>query len=298
VTTEELNTLLTALYVLIDDHLPKTRWLGRPPRLSDSELVCLSVAQVLLGFHSEARWIRFAHAHLRPMFPYLPQRPAYNKRLRAARPQIQQAIRLLAQHSDLWQDPVWITDSTPVECGRSRDTVRRSALAGWAGYGYCASHSRWFWGLRLHLVCTPAGLPITWALATPKVDEREVLAALIENEPGLARERPGLLILADKGYVSAELDRFLDQYDITLLRPSYRNCRPRPGQALLKPVRQLIESVNDTLKGQLGLEQHGGRTVEGVAVRVAQRVLALAAAVWHNFPTGQAVSRSLTAFDH
>jgi hypothetical protein len=298
VTTEELNTLLTALYVLVDDHLPKTRWLGRPPRLSDSELVCLAVAQVLLGFHSEARWIRFAQAHLLPMFPDLLQRPAYNKRLRAARPQIQQVIRVLAQHSDLWQDPVWITDSTPVECGRSRDTARRSALAGWAGYGYCASHSRWFWGLRLHLVCTPAGLPITWALATPKVDEREVLAALIETEPDLAHDRPGLLILADKGYVSAELDRFLDQYGITLLRPSYRNCKPRPGQALLKPIRQLIESVNDTLKGQLGLEQHGGRTIEGVAARVSQRILAMTCAIWHNRTTGQPLTRSLIAYDH
>ncbi len=67
---------------------------------------------------------------------------------------------------------------------------------------------------------------------------------------------------------------------------------------MLKKVRQLIESVNDTLKGQLDLEQHGGRTIEGVAVRVAQRVLALAAAIWHNFQTGQATKRSLTAFDH
>ena len=51
-------------------------------------------------------------------------------------------------------DDVWLVDSTPIECGRSRDTAKRSALAGWAAYGWCASHSRWFWGLRLHLVCT------------------------------------------------------------------------------------------------------------------------------------------------
>ena len=67
---------------------------------------------------------------------------------------------------------------------------------------------------------------------------------------------------------------------------------------MLKKVRQLIESVNDTLKGQLDLEQHGGRTFEGIAVRVAQRVLALTAAVWFNFRNGNDVSRSLTAFDH
>ncbi|WP_099899632.1 IS982 family transposase [Streptomyces sp. TLI_171] len=297
-TTEELDTLLTALYVQIDDHLPRTRWLGRPPRLTDSELVCLAVAQALLGFHSEARWIRFARAHLRGMFPHLPERPGYNKRLRAARPLLQQAVRELARATDLWADPVWVTDSTPVECGRSRDTVRRSALAGWAGYGYSRSHSRWFWGLKLHLVCTPAGLPVTWALASPKVDEREVLAALVETEPDLVRERPGLLILADKGYVSAELDRFLEQFGAQLLRPSYRNRTPRAGEGLLKSVRQLIESVNDTLKGQLGLEQHGGRTIEGVGARVGQRLLAMTCAIWHNRATGHPVTRSLIAYDH
>ncbi|MFF7216152.1 IS982 family transposase, partial [Streptomyces sp. NPDC008238] len=55
--TTDLNTLLTALYVKIDDGFGGTRRTGRPPRLSDSELVCLAVAQALLGFHSEARWL-------------------------------------------------------------------------------------------------------------------------------------------------------------------------------------------------------------------------------------------------
>jgi hypothetical protein len=72
-------------------------------------------------------------------------------------------IRDLAADTDLWTDPVWLVDSTAVECARSRPAVVRSALAGIAGYGWCRSHSRFFWGLRLHLVCTPAGLPITWA---------------------------------------------------------------------------------------------------------------------------------------
>ena len=46
-----------------------------------------------------------------------------------------------------------------------------------------------------------------------------------------------------------------------LLRPSYRNRAPTARNSLLKPVRQLIESVFDTLKGQLDLELHGGRTL-------------------------------------
>lgn len=294
----DLETLITALYVKIDDEIGGTRWLGRPPRLTDSELVCLAVAQALLGFHSEARWLRFAHAHLTGMFPYLPQRPGYNKRLRAALPLVKRVIRELAVDSAFWFDTVWITDSTAVECGRSRPTVKRSDLAGWAGYGYCRSHSRWYWGLRLFLVCTPAGMPILWALASPKIDEREVLTAMLDREPHLARDRPGLLLIADKGFASAEFEADLAARGITLLRPSFKREKRRPGEPLLKSVRQLIESVNDTLKGQLDLEQHGGRTFEGVAVRVAQRILAMAATIWHNHTIGAPTARSLIAYDH
>ena len=107
-------------------------------------------------------------------------------------------IRQLAADTSLWSDDVWVVDSTPVECARSRDAARGSQLAGWAEYGYCASHSRYFWGLRLHLVCTPAGLPITWALAHPKLDERQVLMAVLDHDTPLLTARPGLLIIADK----------------------------------------------------------------------------------------------------
>jgi hypothetical protein len=263
-----------------------------------AELLTLAVAQVLLGVHSEARWLRLIPEALPGAFPYLPGQSGYNKRLRGALPLLKRVIRMLAADTDLWTDPVWLVDSTPVECARSRPAARRSELAGIAGYGWCRSHSRWFWGLRLHLVCTPAGLPITWALAPPGLDERQVLMAMLDQDQPLLADRPGLLLLADKGYISAELDDYLHARGADLLRPSYRNRAPRPGQELLAPIRQLIESVYDTLKGQLDLELHGGRSLTGVAARVAQRILALTVAIWHNRTTGQPVTRSLVAYDH
>jgi hypothetical protein len=297
--TTNLDTLVTALYVKIDDeYAALARLPGRPPRLSHPELLCLAVMQAMLGFHCEARWLRHVRKHYRHLFPFIPLDPGYNKRLRAALPQLKRMIRMLAQDTDFWHDTVWITDSTPVPCGMSRPTVKRSEPAGWANYGYCASHSRFYWGLRLFLVCTPSGMPILWAPADPKLGEREVLAAMLEVDAALVRERPGLLLISDKGFASKTFERSLSEQGITLLRPSRKRELLRPGEPMLKKVRQLIESVNDTLKGQLDLEQHGGRTVEGVAVRVAQRMLALAAAIWHNFQTGQTVSRSLTAYDH
>jgi hypothetical protein len=299
----ELDTFVTALYVKIDDALrirPELRqWrphIGLAPKLSDAELLTLAVLQALLGFTSETRFLRYATGHLRSWFPYIPHQSGYNKRLRKAQGQLRAIIRLLALDTEHWDDDTWVMDSTPVECGRSRPTALRSDLAGWASYGYCASHSRWFWGLRLHLVCTPAGLPITFALANPKIDEREVARDLFEAEPTLLRR--GQRILADKGYRSREFEVFLASHGVELVRPVHKSDRGRANSPLLKPLRQLIESVNATLKTQLDLERHGGRTPGGVMTRVLQRLLALTAAIWHNAQTGQRPLRSLIAFDH
>ena len=160
----DLDTLATTLYVTVDDLLiqypewaPQRPAVGIAPKLSDAELVTLAVIQVLLRFDSEARFLRYAHAHLGPWFPYLPTRSAYNRRLRRSARLLQHVIAWLARDSPSWWDDVWLVDSTPVECGRSRQTQQRSDLGGWAEYGYCASHSRYFWGLRLHLIATPSG---------------------------------------------------------------------------------------------------------------------------------------------
>jgi Transposase DDE domain len=208
-----MDTLATALYVKTDDLLkgspqlvPWRPEVGINPKLSDAELVTLAVVQALLGFTSEARWLRHARAHLRHLFPYLPQQPGYNKRLRASASMIRNCIRVLAADTSVWADDVWVVDSTPVECGRSRETAKRSELAGWAEYGYCASHSRYFWGLRLHLVATVGGLPVGFALSGAKADERQVLLAIFDADPGLLAQRPGQTLIADKNYYGATFE--------------------------------------------------------------------------------------------
>jgi hypothetical protein len=253
---------------------------GIAPKLSDAELVTMAVVQALLGFTSEARFLRHAAKHLRSWFPYMPGQSGYNKRLRKSATQLNALVKVLAADTDQYFDDTWLIDSTPVECGRSRQTAQRSDLVGFAGYGYCASHSRSFWGLRLHLVCTPAGLPVTFALANAKTDEREVARDLFEIEPDLVRA--GQVLVADKGYASAEFETFLTERGVTLVRPTKTGEAPRPEARFLKPLRQIIESINDTLKGQLDLEAHGGHTQGGVFTRVLQRLLAMTAAIWHN----------------
>ncbi|MCY7287767.1 MAG: transposase, partial [Cryobacterium sp.] len=172
---------------------------------------------------------------------------------------------------------------------------KRSDLAGWAEYGYCASHSRFFWGLRLHLVCTLQGLPVGWSLSGAKADEREILNAILESTPALGQRAGRQVVIADKAYYGRDFEAGLDAAGIELLRPARKGEKPRPGQRFFKPLRQVIESINATFKGQLDLERHGAKTPAGVCARIAQRVLALTAAIWHNDNLGLTIRRSLTA---
>jgi hypothetical protein len=290
----DLDTLVIALYVTVDELLGPRRGPGRRPKLTDAELVCLAVAQVLLGFGSERRWLRFADQRLGYLFPYLPTPSAYNRRLRRAAPLVCLAIQDIAAHTPSWCDQLRLVDSTPLPCAASRETVKRSELAGHAGYGYCKSHHRYFWGFRLYVLAAPDGLPVAWCLASPKLGEREVVADLLDHECG--RLRPGLLLVGDKGFAGRDFEQLIAGYGARLLRPDRADEPRRHGS--LGRIRQWIESTFNTLKGQLGLEQHGGRTPEGVWVRVAQRLLALATGIWWNWQIGAPDKRSLVAYDH
>jgi hypothetical protein len=139
---------------------------------------------------------------------------------------------------------MWVVDSTPVECGRSRETAKRSELAGWAQYAYCASHSRYFWGLRLHLVCTLHGLPVVVALTGAKADERQVLLDLLATEPHLVAARPGQVLIADRHYYGGQFERMLAGLGLRLLRPARKGEAERAGAQLFKRCASSSRCVN------------------------------------------------------
>src|SRR2546430_8104720 len=172
-----------------------------------------------------------------------------------------------------------------------------SELAGWAHYGYCAAHSRWYWGLKLYLITTPDGMPVAWCLASPKIGEREAAAELLAHAARTRALRPGLTLIGDKGFAGRDFEDLVTTgFSMSLVRPDRRGETPRHGS--IGWIRQWIESVNDTLKGQLDLERHGGRTTAGIYARITQRLLAMAAAIWHNWAIAEPAKRSLTAYDH
>ncbi len=213
-----------------------------------------------------------AKRRLGHLFPYIPGQSGFNKRLRALAPRLLEAIALLARLSPSFCDRLRLLASTPVPCAASRETVRRSQLAGAASYGYCRSHHRYFWGFRLYLLCAPDGMPIGFELAPANAPERVVAAELLER----ALE-PGQTLVCDKGFAGRKFEQLVVSLRARILRPDRRNEPARFGS--LGGVRQWVESAFDTLKDQLSLERHGGRTLAGLVSRVARRLLALAAAI-------------------
>jgi hypothetical protein len=173
-----LDLLLTVVYCMTDDFLPQRGGNARR-RITDAEIITLCLAQAIMGLPSDERFLAVARHRLVHLFPYLPAREAFHKRRLRVSGQIEALIAQFARHSPGFFDDLLLVDSTPVECARSRETVKRGgasslddALANAADYGYCASHSRYFWGFRLHALFASDGTPTRVGADLPE-DRRE-----------------------------------------------------------------------------------------------------------------------------
>ena len=297
----DLDTLLIALYVeLVDRIIPacgtRHRGPGRPPVVTDAELVCLAVAQVLLRYNDEHHWLRAAPSRVGHLFPRLLGQSEDNERLKDAAPLMEAALRWLAEHPPGSAELLRLMDGTPVGGGQSTITAKRSDLFGYAGYGYETSHSRYYWGVKLMLITTADGTVTGFGLANPKLlGEREETRQLLTHQAA-NRPAPGTAVVTDKGLSGEDTEQFFADLGLTLIRPARKDEKPpRPFPNWL---RQRVEAIIWTLKHQLGLEDHGGRVPAGLWTRIGQRLLALNAAIWHNWTIGATVKRSLIAYDH
>jgi len=275
----DLDLLLISVYCTADDLLPE-RPLNARRRLTDAEIVTLCVAQVLMGIPSDRRFLRAARRQLGHLFSQLPTQDALHKRRARLAETIEWLCGVFASRSPGARDDLLLLDSTPVECGRSLETARRSQLAEICGYGYSRSHSRWFWGMRLHLACAPDGTPRAAALVAADRPEREVALSLLPR--ALAG---GETIVCDKGYSGSEFAASVARLGAKVVRPARKN-EAKQGPHLA-PIRQRIESVFFTCKDLLSLERHGARTPRNLFARIAVRLLALAACISLNHQLGR-----------
>jgi hypothetical protein len=243
----DLDTLLIALYVELTDRIiPALGFTrsgpGQRPEVTDAGLVCPAVAQVLLRYDDERRWLRAAPARVGHLFPRLLARSEYNQRVKAAGALLEAALRWLADHTPATADLVRLLDATPVPCGQSAVTAKRPDLFGRAGYGYCPSHSRWYWGSKLMLMCTCEGTVTGFGPANPKLaGERDQARQMLETRPA-NRPAPGTAVVTGKGLAGEGTEEFFARpgLDLALIRPARKDEPPRYFPNWL---RQRVEAI-------------------------------------------------------
>ena len=300
----DLDTLLTALYVELTDRIMPSLGFtrsgpGKPPEVTDAELVCLAVAQVLLRYDDERHWLRAARAQVGHLFPRLLRQSEYNQRLKGVAPLMEAALR-------------WLADHTPRQRGDGEADGRHAHPMRALGHHRPAlgpvrmgrlrvlpqCHSRWYWGAKLLLLVTCDGTVTGFCLANPKLaGERDQARQMLRDQPA-NRPAPGTAIVTDKGLSGEDTEEFFAGPDLglALIRPARKD--EKQPRYFPNWLRQRVEAIIWTLKNQLGLERHGGRVPAGLWARVVQRLLALNAAIWHNWLIGAPVKRSLIAYDH
>jgi IS5 family transposase len=283
----DLEALVVAAYVFADDY-PVPARCGRPPLTSDPELVALAVCQAAIGVSSDRQFLGLVGRVLPGWFPHLPGQSQYNRRLRG----LVELISIVQQHLARWLDTgaVRLADGSQLAVANYPGCQQRSAFAGFARYGYAKSQHRFVWGVRLVLLTDRRGLPLGYTIVPANEKEYEPLADLLTGIPAE-------VVIADKGLWGRGYRDRLAADGITLLTPDKTRTAANLGrERRLASIRLVIESVFANLKGQMRLEQHLAKTPAGLAVRIAQRILALTIGILLNTLTGRP-ARALAAYD-
>jgi Transposase DDE domain len=285
--TTDLEALVVAAYVFADEY-PVPARPGRRPSVSDAELVALAVGQAAIGISSDRQFLGLVGRILPGWFPHLPCQSQYNRRLRA----LVELIAAVQQRLARWLDSgdVRLADGTLLACASYPGCAARSEFAGFARYGYQKSQHRFLWGVRLVLLTDPRGLPLGYTLVPAGEKEYEPLADLLTGTPSET-------VIADKGLWGRAYRERLATTGVELLTPAkQRTADNETRERRLASVRLAIESVFSNLKGQMRLERHLAKTPAGLAVRIAQRLLALTLGILLNTLAGRP-ARALAAYD-
>ncbi len=283
----DLEALVVAAYVFADEY-PVPARCGRPALVSDSELVALAVCQAAIGASSDRQFLGLVGRVLPGWFAHLPDQSQYNRRLRG----LVELISIVQQRLARWLDlgGVRLADGSQLAVANYAGCQKRSYFAGHARYGYARSQHRFIWGVRLVLLTDERGLPLGYTIVPANEHESEPLADLLTGTPTQ-------VVIADKGFWGRGYRERLAADGITLLTPAKTRTAANAGrERALASTRLVIESVFANLKGQMRLEQHLAKTPAGLAVRIAQRILALTLGILLNTLAGRP-ARALAAYD-
>jgi hypothetical protein len=270
-TTTTFADFCLGMYVLVDELWTRVgAWYRRPgptPACSDSEVLTMVLVGECRGWDLETEAVASWQEH-RDLFPHVPERSRFNRRRRALQYALNDVRRVALAHLDLAADRQCAIDSLPVPVMHFHLVPSSPATQEWraagARYGHVASKKQTIFGYKLHLLVTLGGVILDFALAPANITDLEAGTELLAGHHDL-------LVLGDKGYISAAVATYLRQTaGVTLLtvpRANQRAQLPPAAVALHARWRQIVETVNDQLSAQFHVEENHAKGAAGLYAR-------------------------------
>lgn len=240
-------------------------------KLSDSEIITISLCGELTGVDSENAWFSFVKRNYRHLFPQLCSRSRFNRTRRA----LMQTTELLRQKMiSVFPIPVssyYIIDSFPLAvCKFGRARYCRSFRGYGADYGKCPSKKETYFGYKVHAIITLEGYITTFEITPASTDDREGLRDIMDGQSGL-------VILGDKGYVGESLTKEMETQGICLMALKRSNSKtdwPKLVRQLIFKLRRRVETVFSQLSEQLNAERVLAKSFQGLCTRLTNKILA------------------------
>jgi hypothetical protein len=271
-------------YVIVDDIWQKIApYFKRPgpaPVCSDSELIAMALIGECRGWDVETEMLSQWQEH-RDLFPHIPSQSRFNRRRRHLMDAFNWIRRAVLGWLDLAQEPQCLIDSLPIPVVQFY--LVPSSTGDWkahgATFGKVSSKKQTIFGFKLHLLITLGGTILDFELAPAHIADLEAGFELL-------MEHTDLVVLGDKGYISADKAAELRQKNriqlSTLPRRNQKRQLPPRLKHLFNAVRQLIETVNGQLSEQFNIETNHAHTFRGLCTRLHTKLAAHTLCIYIN----------------
>ena len=277
-TMQNFEDFILVVFVLIDDlyqtYAPVSviqRRNVEQAKLSDSEIITISICGELFGIDSEKAWFSFVKKNYKHLFPKIGSRSRFNRTRRALLPMTELLREKLLSECSMSYSQYFIIDSFPLKvCKFGRAHFCKTFRCDGADYGKCPSKKETYFGYKVHAMITLEGFITTFEITPASVDDREGLRDLTD---GLS----DITILGDKGYVGEHLLEEQKEQGICLMSLKRSNSKrnwPNSVKQLIFRLRRRVETVFSQLSEQWNAERVLAKSFQGLCTRLVNKILA------------------------
>ena len=277
-TMQNFEDFILVVFVLIDDlyqtYAPVSviqRRNVEQAKLSDSEIITISICGELFGIDSEKAWFSFVKKNYKHLFLRIGSRSRFNRTRRALLPMTELLREKLLSECSMSYSQYFIIDSFPLKvCKFGRAHFCKTFRWDGADYGKCPSKKETYFGYKVHAMITLEGFITTFEITPASVDDREGLRDLTDG-------RSDITILGDKGYVGEHLLEEQKEQGICLMSLKRSNSKrnwPNSVKQLIFRLRRRVETVFSQLSEQLNAERVLAKSFQGLCTRLVNKILA------------------------